>query len=357
MYSLQKLRQKNWKLLGLFALLLTIMLVPTRVAAQGCVIARGGGGPTVMDGEGLMHEGEWQVSLSYRWLYSDRHFYHRTELPQRKANGSQVINDSHYYDLTATYALSKRWSLNLTVPFVHSDRSSLYEHDGVNRYHTQAGGLGDIRMTAQYWLINPETYKDGNIAMSLGFKAPTGENKAVDTFHRPGGPVVGNVDSSIQPGDGGWGAVLEMQAYHKIYGRLFGYANGSYLFNPDNRYSIVNFAGAPGYFSIPDSYLARAGFDFMIWPSQGLSLSLGARMEGVPEEDLIGGSGGFRRPGYAVSIEPGLTYTRGRFFFGVTTPVAIERNRHKTHGAPFVGFTRDAAFADYTVNITTAFRF
>lgn len=354
MYSLPKLRQKNWKLLGLFALLLTITLMPTRVAAQGCVIARGGGGAMVVDGDGLMHEGQWQVSLSYRWLYSDRHFIGRQEQPQRKANGTEVINDTHFFDLTTTYAVTKRFWLNLTVPFVYSDRSSLYEHGGQGRHHTQAGGLGDVRMTAQYWLINPETYTDGNISIGLGFKAPTGEEDSKDFFQSATGPRYASVDSSIQPGDGGWGALVELQAFHKIYGPLSGYVNGAYMFNPEERHAITTRSGGTGFYSIPDSYLARAGFDYAIWPSKGLSVSLGARMEGVPSEDVFGDSGGSRRPGYAVSIEPGVTFVRGPFYANVTTPVALERNRQTTYGASAPG---DAAFADYTVNITLAFRF
>jgi hypothetical protein len=45
------------------------------------------------------------------------------------------------------------------------------------------------------------------------------------------------------------------------------------------------------------------------------SFSLGAPylmgIEGALAEDLIGGSEGFRRPGYAISLEPGLNYGLG----------------------------------------------
>jgi hypothetical protein len=61
-----------------------------------------------------------------------------------------------------------------------------------------------------------------------------------------------------------------------------------------------------------------------------------------------GGSRGFRRPGYVISIEPGLSYARGRSMIRVSAPRTMERNRkistsiimNHTHG--------DGAFADYT---------
>ena len=71
-------------------------------------------------------------------------------------------------------------------------------------------------------------------------------------------------------------------------------------------------------------------------------------MQGVPVRDAFGSSNGFRRPGYVISIEPGLTYARGRNMITVSAPWAMERNKktstdfaNNTHG--------DAAFADYTV--------
>lgn len=110
-------------------------------------------------------------------------------------------------------------------------------------------------------------------------------------------------------------------------------------------------------FSVPDSYLYRAGLDFAAWPAQGLTLSLGWRMEGVPSSDLWGGSQGRRRPGYAVSVEPGVTYTRERHSLTVTVPVAVERNRTQSVPERPRGRHGDAAFADYTINASYSYRF
>ena len=132
-----------------------------------------------------------------------------------------------------------------------------------------------------------------------------------------------------------------------LAGHLSGYANAFYLFNPRERVRETNF-------SVPDSYMARAGIDYGVATVPGLSLSLGGRIEGVPARDVFGGSLGSRRPGYAISVEPGVTFVRGSWLATVTVPIAVERNRVRTYGATRTG---DAAFADYTINSSLSYRF
>jgi hypothetical protein len=333
-------------------LLLLAILRPTPVYSQGCVIARGAGTCTLFHehNDGFLKAGQFQGTIAHRWFKSDRHFIGKEEQPQRQEDGTEVVNDSNFIDLVATYAITRQWSLNLVVPFVIHDRSSLYEHMGNasgQRYHTQASGLADLRLGANYWIVKPEAYPQGNLAFGLGIKAPTGDYEATDIFMRPAGPTERYVDSSIQPGDGGWGFYLEMQGFHQIYKQLSAYLNGSYLFNPRERVSSTGY-------SVPDSYLGRAGFALGLLPKYGFGLSFGARIEGVPPEDAIGGSLGSRRPGYSLGVEPGLFLSYKNFALSFTAPVAIERNRQRTYNAQQTG---DAAFADYSLNSSISYSF
>jgi hypothetical protein len=138
---------------------------------------------------------------------------------------------------------------------------------------------------------------------------------------------------------------MELQAFYKVHDRTFLYANGTYLMQPENMNSIGN--------SIWDSYIARLGVSYAVWPEQGLALSLGGRVEGVPPRDLIGKNEGARRPGYAVSIEPGVTWAYKRAIFNVNTPVALYRNRQNNA----FGRAGDAAFADFVVLAGVTYRF
>ena len=67
-------------------------------------------------------------------------------------------------------------------------------------------------------------------------------------------------------------------------------------------------------------------------------------------KDLVGGSEGFRRPGYAISVEPAISYTHGPHTISLAIPFAVERNRQRS--VPDMlepGRHGDAAFADYVV--------
>ncbi len=51
----------------------------------------------------------------------------------------------------------------------------------------------------------------------------------------------------------------------------------------------------------------------------------------VPSQDLIGGSSGFRRPGYVISAEPGVVYRFKQVSAFATVPVALKRDRTQSH--------------------------
>ncbi len=81
-------------------------------------------------------------------------------------------------------------------------------------------------------------------------------------------------------------------------------------------------------------------------------MSIGGRLEGLPAIDIIGKSERSSRPGYIVSLEPGLIWMNHVHTIALNVPVALIRNRTRSwidrqdptglkHG--------DAAFADFFV--------
>jgi len=320
-------------------------------------------------GTQYLEPNEWLVSGSYRYLNSFRDFHGSEEIPDPAPPEIYANTHLHTFDLTATYALTRRFSLTLEVPFQYGARETYYEHDGVSLHTMEAGGLGDVRLLGNLWLLAPEKHTAGNVSLGLGVKAPTGDHKATDYSYRSTGRVRRPVDPAIQPGDGGWGVIFVLQAFGKLSENSAAYFHGSYLSNPrEMNGTQTPFGDDPaltggdiGYTidSVPDQYLARTGVAYTVWPEQGLALSLGARIDGVPVRDLIGDSQGYRLPGYAVSIEPGLTVSKGRNFFSLTAPVAVERHASKSladerTGSPVGGF---AAFADFVIIASYSRRF
>ena len=339
---------------------------------QGCIAVRGGGqcalGGIGDDGQGYLKAGDWQLALNYRFLHSERHFIGDQEFTLPAQRGAEAINDSSFIDLSVIYAVNSRLSVGLTLPFSESVRSTTYEHDNVHRHDTSAAGLGDIRLTAYFWLLDPKTHPKGNISLGIGPKFPTGDYRATDTFYTRLGPRVLAVDPSIQPGDGGYGFSAEFQAFLQIAPRWSAYAQAFYLFNPQDTNGVSLPSGPVGgvlgpVTSIADQYSARLGVAFALLPKYGLSFSLGPRVDGVPPDDAIGSSNGFRRPGYALSIEPGLAWTKGPWSASLTAPIAVHRERVRSNEDKKVSALRniysvgDAAFADWFLTFSVSRRF
>ena len=357
----------------LLVLLVTflISLGHDNIFAQGCVAIRGGGGSScTMQHPNMSHDG-WMFSANYRYYKSFRHFRENHEEKERVENGSDVRNYTNFLDLSIIKNINPRWSFGLNVPLSSTTRTSLYEHDGRTRHSTSSVGLGDIRFTAYRWMIDPTKMTKGNIQIGLGLKLPTGDYKYQDLFYRNDSTsVLGPVDQSIQLGDGGTGLTTEMNAYYNFSNKIGVYGNFYYLLNPREQNGTLTSRGATptaanianGSFvmSVPDQFMIRAGVNLKF---NRASASIGIRQEVLPAKDLIGGSNGFRRPGYIISAEPGFSYEFKKMNVYAYVPVALARERtqsvpdqirSKLTGVRTVG---DAAFADYSINIGTSFRF
>lgn len=343
-------------------ILLTV-LTQAPAFGQGCVAVRGAGACSINPGAATnLLDSKWLVSTSYRFLHSDRHFRGGHEEVQRKEQGTEVINRSHFLDLSVSYAFTPRYSITGVIPFVAHDRTSLYEHRGSGaRYHSGSHGIGDVRLSVAAWILDPAKLPSGNLQVGLGFKAPTGEYAATDTFRGSNGvPVIGYVDQSIQPGDGGWGITLDLNAYQVIGKGFYAYGQGFYLANPRDMNGTSTSTGAfnrnplEGIMSVPDQYLVRGGIGYNLPWVHGLAVTLGGRIEGVPTHDLIGGENGFRRPGYAISIEPGVSWMFRKWNFAVTTPVLMDANRQRSTTDKVRGTHGDAAFASFLVSVSVS---
>ena len=360
--------------------------------AQGCVAVRGFGGCGVAGGSGLaLAPKQWQVGANYRYFESFRHFKGDEEQYDRLVKQTQVINYSNTMDISASMGLTLRTQLNVNLPVSYTDRSSYYEHGGQTttfpgaRKTSTSAGIGDARIGISKWLWNPVSHTKSNLMLGVGLKLPTGNWNVQDSFYNVmvTDPVTGSssrktvyrpVDQSIQLGDGGLGLSLEMQGFWEMADGLFAYGNAFYILNPrgvngtmTNRRTTIVVNGVSQVFtneymcSVADQYAARLGF---LSQSQlhGLSFSWGARLEGVPVRDLVGESYGFRRPGYTIAAEPGVTYMKGKTTVNFNMPIALYRIRKQSvtdkeeQDATGVARNGDAAFADYLISLGLTYR-
>ena len=346
--------------------------------AQGCVAIRNNGATCTMMGHDeatASTSGFWTFSWNNRYFKSFRHFVGTEEQKQRVAGGTEVINHVFSTEFSLTRHFNDRWSFGLFTPVISNGRSSLYEHGNKYRNSTHSFGLGDIRFATYYWLAKPSAGKKANMQIGLGIKLPTGDYKYQDYFHiNDSTKVLDAVDQSIQLGDGGTGITLETNAFYNVSKNTSIFFNGFYLSNPREQNGVLTTRGrslssqsmqdaikyGSDVMSVPDQYMLRLGVSVGV---SNFNFSGGLRMECVPAEDLIGGSNGFRRPGYVLSVEPVVAFKVNRTQLYLSIPYAVQRNR--TQSVPDKIRTQktgvyskgDAAFADYTINFGMAFSF
>jgi hypothetical protein len=343
--------------------------------AQGCVAIRSTGSSCSIEKPGDAYK--WQFNANYRYFKSFRHFKGKDEQKQRLVNHDDVRNFSHSLDLSITRKLNNRWSVSMNMPLLANRRSSLYEHGLVNgvyvvkeRRNTHSYGLGDMRLSAYYWLLNPAKSMNGNIQLGMGIKFATGDYNYQDYWYNVGpngSKELRTVDQSIQLGDGGTGLATELNAYRSFGHHFSLYTNGFYLINPRDVNGTRTYREtlSPALYnetimSVSDQYMLRGGASYM---AGKFGFALGGRIDGIPVYDLVGGSNGFRRPGYAIAVEPGINYSTSKIHYYLNVPFAVSRNRTQSvtdkersreSGTYQIG---DAAFADFVVNIGASFKF
>jgi hypothetical protein len=395
-----------------FYALVFILLVAAatqKLSAQGCVAVRAMGGMNPLSTSGYtLPKGEWQVGVGYRYFHSFRHFVGRDEKEFRQhtqggftadghEKGNAVNIYSHSVDLNLSYGITDRLQFNVTIPYVNNERSQVLKIttgdnvmiDGKStaqvltgqRYSMWAQGLGDVRFSANYWVFDPAKTTKGNLMVGAGVKLNTGRHGTTSdalVLDNNGNIIKQRQtnDQAIQPGDGGVGFSLELQAFRQLYKGVYGFANGYYLFNPresNGTYKSAPKAGLEGYnvYASPDQYFARAGIMGSVTKMKNITLSLAARWEGIPAYDAFGGQVAYRRPGYVVAVESGVTYRHGRSSVALFIPYNFIRNRIQsaadiadqnlqnskiTDASKKVHVQGDAAFADYSINVNYSYR-
>jgi hypothetical protein len=359
-----------WRVSATAAVALAALAGASDASAQGCMATRVSPPMFGASGEGrYLRSGQWESSLVGRSYSAKRHFYDQNvEWHDPAPKVQRTI-----LDLSITRMLSDRDSLTLSVPYSTGefDRTPMV---GVAPVFAgtvdKASGIGDIALVARRWMLDPATHGNGNFRIGVGVKAPTGDYKKETDRMFAGQPNRGFADISVQPGDGGWGAVLGIEAYRHVGARTVLFGEGAYILNPRGDTDHNNQMLGPGPYvpntrsSVPDYFLMRGG----IVVSQPLgwkrgSAQLGLRLEGQPVRDILGSDAGFRRPGRTMAIEPGLAHSFGRASMYISAPLTVYRGRplsvdeEKRSSAAGGGVSAiSAAFADVNVIVGFSYR-
>jgi hypothetical protein len=328
-------------------------------SGQGCIIARSNGeqgGPETQGG--YLAPGDFEFGIGYRHQFSYIHFVGPTEQTYRQQEGTQVENKINLENFDVTYQISARFSVTADLPLLTASR-----HTNDSSIIYTSAGIGDASILVQGWIWKPkgESGTKGNILVGVGLLFPTGRDNVQNTVLSNGKVVTVPVDYSIQPGQGAWGIPLQWIAFRNWRSNQF-YFNGSYLMMTQDLGARNSQSPNPvtltQYNAVTDQYLYEAGIAHPFSKIPGLSVLLGPRMEGVPARNLlpVGDNLGFRRPGFAISIEPGIQYVHKANMFSITIARAIYRDRTKSVPDDLTGGHGDAAFANWVWLASYTFR-
>lgn len=310
-----------------------------------------------LQNQSFLGAGQWQAQVAYQYADTDQFFVGDQRVLNPNPNGPVLYGTPPHrkvsiFDLDVFYGISNRLSLDLTLPFLSGSGGVVQGTPASHQlYEYHAGGLGDVALQAEYWLNDPTKPSRVSGSVDMGIKAPTGSNNVQGT--NPAG--VAAIDEAFQLGNGGWELLLRAQGYGQVVGSLFAYASGYYGLSLTT-HTDVKMAGA--FIGVPDTYSGRLGAAYLLPMLQGLVVSFGGRINGVTVKDIIGGGDLYwRRPGYEVYVEPGLTWTIGANSASVSVPVRVYQNKLNSLLDISQGAVRGSDFAPFLVVASFARRF
>lgn len=343
--------------------LLSLVAFDGRIAwAQGCAPSRftspslgalGGG-----DGDIYLSKGTWQVGFGFRQVSSDQLIVGHGPRDDLAPGGNPSIVHVQSLSVSLVYGVTDRLSVALNEPVSRGSLELTYP-DGLRHRNTSAG-LGELSVSASYWLRNAKTMQPGgNVALSFGVKAPTGKNNVEGTFWKADGTSVPfTVNPPIQLGDGGWGFALGVKGFRPVMERSYLYGGGSYIMNPRKTTDVARSPGSTVYWAVPDTWDASAGVSTLVSPAMGLSVNLGAVAYGTPRRDVIGGrDDGQRLPMTVVYASPGIGITRGAHTFTFSLPMRTYMNFRPSYVDEAAGVRGGGGLARHLILSSYSVRF
>jgi hypothetical protein len=350
------------------ALLIALTLIAgfsavPRLRAQGCIVARSpeqilpgidqNGLPTGQGG--FLQPGHFQLTIGERHQFSYQHYVGDVYQEYRAQLHNQVENRINIVTADLMYQWTPRISFEINIPFLFASRKT---QNSPIKYAAQ--GIGDTILAANAWVLNPKKTHRGNASVGIGLLMPTGNDDVQNTVNSnttgvgPAVEVTAPVDYSIQPGNGGYGMIVQWQGFRAVGNHLIFYTDGDYIASQGDTNGVARGATQSAttplenYVARSDQYLMEAGVSIPIQQVRGLAIVFGPRDEGVPARNLFPNSNdGFRRPGFAVSAGPGVQYGRGSNILSASIFKAVHRDRTTSVPDEVYGTHGDAAFAQY----------
>lgn len=301
----------------------------------------------------------FQISTGWRYAHATQSYFDsRKNHDFTKLWGPR--EDLSVLDVSGSYRINNRLRVIATLPIVFNRFSLLLPPKGLEgggqRHGWGVAGLSDISVFGQGLLLDPAEHPFENVSVGIGIKCPSGNWDVRRDIVNETGQIIANravYPPAVMPGDGGVGILFGYNAFKvlrspNIFRGSTVFSSATYLCNPrdtNGTPSMISSLGVPldPIFlnrltnSVADTYSLQAGMSMPVprtWDKpklRNLRFRTAINLEGLNSRDLIGGNHGFRQPGYALAIAPGVTYSYGNNLFIAEVPIVF--NRHINPGA------------------------
>ena len=303
-------------------LLLGLLVAPEVARGQGCMPLHFAFPGLAGQRVNYYQAHDWQFGIALRRVATNRFFVGTQEDEAAAPNGQPLNLRLNSLELNLSYAFSQRFSLTFTLPLSFSSAENTWGNGMRNQ--AISSGVGDINLFGNWWIATPDRHPSGNLSLGLGVKAPTGDYHVTGpAWTKNGTRLVVPLSQTNQLGDGGWAILLSTAAFKQILPKGSVYLSGSYSVSLTQHTDVV-WPAAKTYWAVPDVYSARLGLAYALVESQGLSASLGGRIDGTMTGNLVGGSTDYmRHAGYTIFIDPGVSLQVGPSQFALNIPVRV----------------------------------
>ncbi len=151
--------------------------------------------------------------------------------PDGKNQEVEKFTNNRYLTLGLDYSLNQDWGINLQLPYIRRDHSTLgtasdgiTAGDGGGQYDSSTSAMGDVKLVVRYQGLN----KLHNIGLMLGLKLPTGSYTQTGTSSDAGAPGSVAIDRGLQPGTGTSDLILGAYASRQLQGDWDSFIQGIY---------------------------------------------------------------------------------------------------------------------------------
>ncbi len=171
----------------------------------------------------------WKFDLRYDYLNQDQ-LRSGTDAISASA-ASRIVNDgdpqevekfteNHYVTLGLEYNLNPELGLNLTLPYIIRNHSTLgTASDGATpgvgggQYASKTSNIGDVKAVIRYQSFLPVAH---NLGVFLGVKLPTGSFTETGNSTDTAAPGDADIDRGLQPGTGTTDAIVGIYYFDGI---------------------------------------------------------------------------------------------------------------------------------------------